>query len=418
MKEVSSNVVSFPGQTKDVLTEILREGAKSLLAQAISAEVADYIRQHSELVDANGKRLVVRNGSMPERSIQTPLGQIDVKQPRVNDRRVDQNGDRFRFSSKILPPYLRRTKSLEELIPWLYLKGISSGDFSEALAAILGKDAPGLSAATVGRLKDVWQEDYDKWTKRSFAHKRYVYIWADGIHFNIRLGEDDRMCILVIMGATVDGNKELLAVEAGYRESTMSWKQLLLKLRDQGLNVAPELAIGDGALGFWGALEEVFPTTRQQRCWVHKTANVLDKMPKSKQPQAKGLLHEIYTSATKSEATKAFDRFLEVYSDKYEKACKCLEKSRAELLAFYDFPAKHWKHIRSTNPIESTFATVRLRTKRTKGCGSAAATLMMVFKLAQCAERGWKKLHGSKELADVIDARFKFVDGVKTERAA
>jgi putative transposase len=304
------------------------------------------------------------------------------------------------------------------LIPWLYLKGISTGDFSEALCALLGKDARGLSAATITRLKEGWKVDYEKWSRRSLKGKRYVYMWADGIHFNIRLGEDDRMCILVIMGATVDGDKELIAVEAGYRESTMSWKQILLDMRGRGLEISPELAIGDGAMGFWTALEEVFPKTKRQRCWVHKIANVLDKISKTKQPEAKRLLHQIYLSPSRAEANVAYDRFLEVFSDKFEKACKCLEDSREEMLAYYDFPALHWQHIRTTNPIESTFATVRLRTKRTKGCGSTDATLMMVFKLTQCAEKRWIKLRGAKELADVIEARFVFKDGVKQEAAA
>lgn len=418
MKEASSSLLSFPGQTRDILTQILKEWAQSLLAQAIEAEVDEHILRHQDLKDAGGRRLVVRNGHLPEREIQTPLGQIPIKQPRINDHRLDADGNRVRFKSGILPPYLRRTKSIEELIPWLYLKGISSGDFSETLSVILVKNAAGLSAASVLRLKEGWKDDYKQWSGRSLRDKRYVYIWADGIHFNIRLGEDDRMCILVVMGATVDGDKELIAVEAGYRESTMSWKQLLLNLRDRGLTIDPELAIGDGALGFWAALEEVYPKTKRQRCWVHKTANVLDKLPKNKQAEAKRLLHNIYLSPSKAEAEKAFDRFLEVYGDKFEKACECLQKNREEMLAFYSFPAKHWKHIRSTNPIESMFATVRLRTKRTKGCGSSNATLMMVFKLAQCAQKGWNKLHGSKLLADVIDARFVFIDGVKMNAAA
>ena len=418
MKQVTNNVISLLGKTLDPLTDILRKGAQSLLAQAIEAEVADYVANYSAARDANGHRLVVRNGSSPAREIQTPLGQIEVRQPRVNDKRVDENGNRFRFTSAILPPYLRRTKSIEELIPWLYLKGISTGDFSEALAALLGKDAPGLSASTVVRLKEVWQGEYDEWRKTSLENRRYVYLWVDGIHSNVRLGEDDRMCILVVMGATVDGTKELIAVEGGYRESTLSWKNLLLSLRDRGLTVDPELAVGDGALGFWAALEEVFPKTKRQRCWVHKTANVVDKFPKSKQAEAKRMIHEIYMSETKWDANRAYERFIEVYGDKYAKACECLAKDKDDMFTFFSFPGKHWKHIRSTNPIESTFATIRLRTKKTKGCGSVNATLMMIFKLAQCAERSWKKLHGSNLLAEVIDARFVFEDGVRKDAAA
>jgi len=418
MKENSSNLVAFPQQSTDVLTEILRQGAQSLLMQAVQAEVGDYIDRYKELRDASGRRLVVRNGSMPEREIQTPLGQIPVKQPRVDDRRVDADGNKRHFQSKILPPYLRKTKSIEELIPWLYLKGISTGDFTEALSALLGKDAPGLSATTIGRLKEGWQQDYDKWCQRRLDNKRFVYIWADGIHFNVRLDEDDRMCLLVVIGATVDGKKEVLAIESGYRESAMSWKHLLLNLRARGLTTEPELAIGDGALGFWAALEEIYPDTKCQRCWVHKTANILDKLPKSKQAEAKTMIHNIYMAATKSDAEEAFTRFVEVHEAKYPKATECLVKDRSELLAFFSFPAEHWQHIRTTNPIESTFATVRHRTKRTKGCGSTAATVTMVFKLAMCAEKKWQKLRGSKLLADVIDARFMFVDGIRKDRAA
>jgi transposase-like protein len=336
-----------------------------------------------------------------------------VKTPRVNDKRLDEEGRRIRFSSKLLPPYLRRTKSIEELIPWLYLKGVSTGDFSEALSALLGKDAPGLSASTVTRLKGVWQEEYEEWRKASLGPRRFVYIWADGIYFNIRLGENQRMCMLVVIGADADGNKEVLAVEPGYRESATSWKELLLRLRDRGLSVAPELAIADGALGFWAALDEIFPSTKGQRCWVHKTANVLDKLPKSKQPEAKGMLHEIYEADTRKEAEKAFDRFVAVYEAKYPNASECLAKDRVRMLAFYDFPAEHWRHIRSTNPIESSFATVRLRTKRTKGCGSVEATVAMTFKLLMDAKKGWRKLNGHKLLADVIDIKVKFVDGLK-----
>ena len=419
MKDTTSNLVTMPGQTKDALTEILKQGAQELLSQAIQAEVASYIDRYKSEVDERSRQLVVRNGYLPEREIQTPLGQIKVKQPRVDDRRIDPvTGRKCRFSSAILPPYLRRTKAIEELLPWLYLKGISTGDFSDALASLLGKNAAGLSPTTITRLKSGWAKDHEDWSQRSLVGKRYVYVWADGVHFNIRLGEDDRMCILVLIGATADGHKELIAVESGYRESEMSWKRMLLNLRDRGLEVGPELAIGDGALGFWAAIEEVYPKAKRQRCWVHKTANVLDKLPKSKQAEAKKAIHEIYMAETKVSANLAFDRFIETFGDKYERAAKCLEKNRDDLMNFYDFPAKHWTHIRTTNPIESMFATVRLRTKRTKGCGSTEATLTMVFKLAQSAEKGWRKLRGSKLLADVIDARFVFVDGIRRDAIA
>lgn len=413
MTEISNAVINFPRESEDPLLAVMREGARKLLTQALELEVEEFVRMFATLRGPDGKRLVVKNGHMPERTIQTGIGDIAVKAPRVNDKRMDEEGRRMRFSSKLLPPYLRRTKSIEELIPWLYLKGVSTGDFTEALSALLGKDAPGLSASTITRLKAVWQEEYQQWRKASFGNKRFVYIWADGIYFNIRLGEDQRMCMLVVIGADADGNKEVLAVEPGYRESATSWKELLLRLRDRGLSVAPELAVADGALGFWAALDEVFPSTKGQRCWVHKTANVLDKLPKSKQAEAKGMLHEIYEADTCKEAEKAFDRFIEVFEPKYPRAAECLAKDRALMLAFYDFPAEHWRHIRSTNPIESSFATVRLRTKRTKGCGSVDATVAMTFKLLMDAKKGWRKLNGHKLLADVIDIRVKFVDGIK-----
>jgi transposase-like protein len=403
---------------QDVLTEILRDGAQRLLAAAVEAEVAGYIDQHADHVDEKGHRLVVRNGHHRERTIQTGLGSVAVKAPRVEDRRVDEQGRRFHFTSSILPPYLRRTKSLEELIPWLYLKGISTGDFSEALAALLGKDAPGLSASTVVRLKEVWQQEFAAWNKRTLADKRYVYFWVDGIHFNVRLEdtENQRQCILMVMGATPEGKKELVAVQDGYRESEPSWKELLLDLKARGLEQGPQLATGDGALGFWKAIRQVYGETREQRCWVHKTANVLNDLPKGKQPKAKSMLHDIWMAETKAEAAKAFDLFVETFQVKYAKATECLAKDREVLLTFYDFPAEHWVHIRTTNPIESTFATVRLRSAKTKGCGSRIACLTMVFKLTQSAERSWRSLNGSNLLPDVIQ-RVRFVDGLKQQAA-
>lgn len=401
-------------QSSDVLSDILRKGAQTLLQQAIEAEVQSYL---SRVNGSQSLVVAVRNGYSPERSIQTGVGEVMINQPRARVKKGFEGIEHF--SSKILPPYLRRTKSLEELIPWLYLKGISTGDFQEALQALLGPDAPGLSATTITRLKASWSEDYDAWSKRDLSGKRYVYIWADGIHFNVRLGEDgERACILVIMGATSDGVKELIAVDAGIRESTTSWKGLLLQLKRQGLTTAPELAIGDGALGFWAALSEAFSTTKQQRCWVHKTANVLDKLPKSTQPQAKTLLHNIYNAEHKADAVKFMNDFADLYEAKYPKAVTCLMKNKDSMLVFYDFPAEHWCHIRSTNPIESTFATVRLRTAKTKGCGTAQATLTMVFKLAENAAKTWNKLRGYERLADVIDIRWRFEDGVRVEAKA
>ncbi|MCP4549312.1 MAG: IS256 family transposase [bacterium] len=416
MGQGTTDAIRFPeASSQDVLTGILREGAQKLLTDAIEAEVAAYIEAHKAVQDARGHRLVVRNGHKDERELQTGVGPVKVRQPRVNDRRIDEDGRRIRFTSSILPPYLRKTRSIEELIPWLYLKGISTGDFSEALMALLGPEAPGLSASTVVRLKEVWQRDYEAWRKRSLADKRYVYFWVDGIHFNVRL-EEGRQCILVVLGATPEGRKELVAVQDGLRESEQSWRELLLDLKSRGLAELPKLAVGDGALGFWAALRKVFGETGEQRCWVHKTANVLNYLPKGKQGKAKGMLHDIWMAETKVEAERAFDLFVETYEAKYPKAAECLAKDRDVLLTFYDFPAEHWMHIRTTNPIESTFATVRLRTRKTKGCGSRVATLTMVFRLTQCAEQHWRALNGSKLLDDVIRG-VQFVDGLRKDAA-
>ena len=402
---------------KDVLTAVLHEGAQRLLTAAIEAEVSEWIQAHAHVTDEHGHRQVVRNGHLPKRSIQTPIGHVQVRQPRVRDRRPDH--EQQRFSSKILPPYLRKTKSLEDLIPWLYLKGVSTGDFTEALQALLGPDAAGLSATTITRLKAGWEEEYKDFSRRSLADKRYVYVWADGVYFNIRLEDPNnaRQCILVLMGATAEGKKELIAVTDGYRESEQSWNELLLDVKARGLAIDPKLAVGDGALGFWAALAKVFPATRVQRCWVHKTANVLNKMPKSIHAKAKAALHEIWMAETKAKAEKAFDRFIKTFGAKYPKAVECLKKDRDVLLTFYDFPAEHWKHIRTTNPIESTFATVRLRTHKTKGSGSRIACLTMVFKLMQSAQKRWRALDGSDKIPDVI-AGVQFNDGVIQSHAA
>ena len=416
MDQGTRDAIRFPeSSSQDVLTGILREGAQKLLTEAIEAEVAAYIEAHKTVQDARGRRLVVRNGYRYERELQTGVGPVKVRPPRVNDRRTDEHGQRMRFTSSILPPYLRRTKSIEELIPWLYLKGISTGDFSEALMALLGPEAPGLSASTVVRLKEVWQRDYEAWRKRPLADKRYVYFWVDGIHFNVRLDEG-RQCILVVLAATPEGRKELVAVQDGLRESEQSWRELLLDLKARGLTEVPKLAVGDGALGFWAALRKVFGETREQRCWVHKTANVLNYLPKGKHGKAKGMVHDIWMAETKAEADAAFDLFIETFQAKYPKATECLAKDRDVLLTFYDFPAEHWVHLRTTNPIESTFATVRLRTRRTKGCGSRVATLTMVFRLTQCAEQHWRTLNGSKLLDDVIRG-IQFVDGLRKDAA-
>ena len=399
-----------PNGAQDGLTEICREGARRMLAAALEAEVEDFVGQFADVVDADGRRVVRRNGYAQERKLQTGLGDVEVRAPRVRDDRKG-SAERIRFTSAILPPYLRRTKAIEELLPWLYLKGASTGDFSEALSALLGPDAPGLSATQIVRLKAAWEGEYESWTRRPLGHKRFVYLWADGIYFNIRL-TGERSCILVVIGATAEGEKELLAVHDGVRESEISWKEVLLDLRERGMSAPPEIAVGDGALGFWKALRQVFPTTREQRCCVHKTANVLNKLPKSVQKDAKSRLHDIFLAPTRKDAEHAFGVFGELFGAKYPKAVECLAKDRDELLAFYDFPAEHWTHLRTTNPIESTFATVRLRTKRTKGSGSAQACLAMVFKLALAAQRKWRKLNAAQLLADVITG-VRFEDGIK-----
>ena len=398
----------------DPISDILREGARSLLAQALETEIDIFLNQYKDLRDENGLQRIVRNGYLPERRIQTGIGPVPVDVPRIRDRQ-QQTAERISFSSGILPPYLRKTRSMEQLIPWLYLKGVSTGDFSDALVALVGKDAPGLSAPTISRLQAVWQQEFQQWQKRSLSEKRYVYIWADGIYSNVRM--DDKQCLLVIMGATADGVKELVAIEGGFRESELSWRQLLLNLKSRGLTTAPQLAIGDGALGFWKALSKVYDGTRWQRCWVHKTANVLNSLPKSLQSKAKSQLHQIWQAADKDEARRHFNDFVKTYEAKYPKAAQCLEKDRDALLTFYDFPAEHWRHIRTTNPIESTFATVRLRTNKVRGCFSTNTVITMAFKLCQCAQKKWIRLHRPERLADIVKGVI-FVNGIEIKRIA
>ena len=411
-----SNVfrLSQPGTFSDPLTEVLRNGARALLSQAVEAEVAALLNRHADQRTDDGRQRLVRHGHLPEREIVTGIGPVAVRCPRVRDR-VGDGWERIRFSSAILPPYARRSKSLEVLIPILYLKGVSTGDFEEALLALLGKDAGGLSASTIGRLKDAWSDEHARWSKRDLSAKRYVYFWADGIHVQARL-EDDAQCLLVIIGATPAGKKELVGLIDGVRESTQSWRELLLDLKRRGLAVGPELSVADGALGFWQAVEEVWPKTRGQRCWVHKTANVLNKLPKSLQSKAKRSLQEIWMAETKKDALVAFDAFVETWSPKYEKAVECLTKDRDALLAFYDFPAEHWKHLRTSNPIESSFATVRHRTVRSKGCLSNKTALAMIYKLAEAAEKNWRRLDGHNQLPKII-LGVKFTDGIEVVRS-
>ncbi|MBL8085900.1 MAG: IS256 family transposase [Candidatus Obscuribacter sp.] len=400
---------------EDPLTEVLRRGARQLLVQALEAEIENFLTAHAHIKDDAGNRQVVRNGYGPERKIQTGIGEVAVRAPKATDRRKKQTG-KVKFNSTILPPYLRRTKSIEELLPWLYLKGISTGEFSEALAALLGKNAPGLSASTISRLKDVWSEELKEWQQRSLKGKEYVYFWVDGVHFGARM-EDASQCMLVVIGATKSGTKELVAIRDGYRESEQSWLELLNDLKHRGLSISPKLAIGDGALGFWKALPQVFGPTRWQRCWMHKSGNVLDKLPKHAQPRAKDNLHQIWMAETKAEAEKAFDHFIESYEAKYPKATECLVKDRDVLLTFYDFPAEHWTHLRTTNPIESTFATVRLRTNKTRGMLTRDTMLTMVFKLSRTAQARWRRLNRPELLGELIEG-IQFKDGIKQEKQA
>ena len=406
------NVIKLaqPGEFSDALTAVLRQGARSLLTQAVEAEIASFLETHADKLTEDGHRRLVRHGHLPEREIATGIGLVSVRQPRVRDRGL-QREERIHFSPSILPPYARRSKSLDVLIPLLHLKGISTGDFAEALAALVGSDAGSLSASTIARLKEVWTDEHARWLERDLSAKHYVYLWVDGIHVQARL-EDEAQCILVIIGATSDGKKELVGLADGVRESALSWKELLLDLKRRGLALAPKLVVADGALGFWKAVGEVWSKVREQRCWVHKTANVLNKLPKSIQPKAKTALQNIWMAETRKDAEAAFDRFVELYRVKYDKAVACLQKDRDALLAFYDFPAEHWKHLRTTNPIESTFATVRHRTIRSKGCLSNKTALAMVFKLIEGAQKTWRRLDGQNLLPKLI-ANVKFKDGIE-----
>ena len=402
--------------SQDLLERLARNGARSALQAALEEEVDQFLQKFMHFRNDKGHRMAVRNGYMPERTILSGIGPLAIRQPRVDDRGLGNTEEGQRFSSAILPRFMRKMPSLEGLIPVLYLKGISTGDFGEALTAILGEGAKGLSASTITRLKEGWLEEHKQWSSRSLEGKEYVYLWADGIYVNVRL-DDQRSCLLVLMGATREGKKELVAISDGYRESKASWREMLLDLKARGLKMAGKLAIGDGALGFWAAADEVFPEMKHQRCWVHKTANVLDKLPKGVQSKAKAMLHDMYQAETKEAAMKTYGLFIASFKDKYPKAVECLEKDEQVLFTFYEFPAAHWIHIRTTNPIESTFATVRLRTAKTKGCGSRAATLSMVFKLCQEAEKNWRCLDGTKWIPMVLEGKH-FIDGELKEQAA
>jgi putative transposase len=402
-----------PGGVRSVLDQIVQDGARKMLQAALEEEVTAFLASHISKVDDQGRRQVVRNGYLPSRELATGAGSLPISQPRVRDKSPEKE-NRVEFSSSILPPYLRRSKAIDELIPFLYLKGISTGDFSEALTSIMGKPIEGLSPNTVVRLKETWTQEYMEWCKRDLSGKQYIYVWADGIHVNVRLEDEanQRQCILVLMGATADGQKELIAIMDGYRESESSWSELLTDVKNRGLTQSPRIAVGDGGLGFWAALRKIYPTTREQRCWFHKTGNILNNMPKSVQPRAKDAIHAIWMAETREEATKALDNFLDKYQAKYKEASKCLSKDRDVLLAFYDFPAEHWKHLRTTNPIESTFSTIRLRHRRTKGSGTRRTSLAMMFKLAQAAAKRWRRLDGHEHFPAVLAGQL-FVNGIK-----
>lgn len=398
------------GAIDDPLTEILRAGARRLIAQAVEAEFETFLDLNADLVLPDGRQRVVRHGHDPVRAIQTGIGPVDVEKPKARDRGAVAD-HRIRFTSTILPKWARRTKSLDALLPVLYLRGISAGDFQEALAALLGKDAPNLSPAVIARLKGEWEDEYQRWQGRDLSARRYVYVWADGVYLQARM-EPQAECMLVLIGATPEGRKELIGFQTGMRESAQSWKELLVDLKARGLSIAPELAIGDGALGFWRALDEALPTTRHQRCWLHKTANVLNKMPKSVQPNAHKDLREIWLAPDRATAEAAVTTFAEKYAPKYDKAVDCLIKDRETLLAFFDFPADHWDHLRTTNPIESVFATVRHRTVRMKGALSQDTARLMVFKLVMAASITWRRLQGQNQLPKVIKG-VKFRDGIE-----
>jgi putative transposase len=412
----TSNIVALrqPDDIDDPLTNILRAGARQLLAQAVEIEVETFLATVKDLKLADGRARVVRHGYGPARTIATGIGPVEVARAKIRDRGATADSERIRFSSAILPLWARRTRSLDALLPVLYLRGVSTGDFQEALTALLGKDAPNLSPAVISRLTAEWQGEYERWQKRDLSARRYVYVWADGVFLQARM-EDHGECMLVLIGATPEGKKELIGFQVGVRESAQSWRELLIDVKQRGLQIAPEIAVGDGALGFWKALDEVFPGTRHQRCWVHKTVNVLDKVPLSVQANMKKDLREVYWAPNRAAAEAAIDVFAEKYRAKYGRAVECLAKDRDALLAFYDFPAEHWDHLRTTNPIESVFATVRHRTVRTKGSLSSTTARLMVFKLVIAASKTWRRLKGTNQLPKVI-AGVRFNDGIEVIR--
>ncbi|MCE2524078.1 MAG: IS256 family transposase [Rhodobacteraceae bacterium] len=410
---MTSNVYEFaaPAKSRDQLTELIRMGARQIVHLAVEAELQDVLASYSDHRLEDGRAGVIRNGYQPARQIQTGIGPVSVRIPKIRSR----TGEPATFRSALVPPYIRKSRSLDASISWLYLKGVSTGEMGPALEALVGPDAKGLSASTVARLKTAWRQECDEWRQMPLDRDRWVHVWADGIHGGLRV-EHAKLCCLVVIDVNDRGEKKLLAVEDGVRESTQGWREVLLGLKARGMN-APELAVGDGAMGFWSAQEEIWPGTRQQRCWMYKSANVLNAMPKSVQPKAKAAIHDIWQADTREAAEAAFDLFIETWEDKYPKATHCLEKDRDELITFYDYPAKHWRSIRTTNPIESTFATIRHRTRRSKGCLTRDGMLNMIFKLGLCAEGRWRRLHGFGELGKVITG-VKFRDGIEVVEGA
>ena len=411
MSDATVVPLRHPDTIEDPLTAVLRSGARRLLAQAIEAEAEAFLAAMKGVRLADGRERLVRHGHGPERQVQTGVGPVAVRRVKLRDRGAGDGTERIRFTSAILPRWARRTRSLDALLPILYLRGVSMGDFGEALAALLGKDAPNLSPSAIARLRGEWEADHARWQRRDLSARHYVYLWADGVYLQARM-EPQAECMLVLIGATPEGKKELVGFQVGLRESAQSWRELLVDLKARGLAIAPELATGDGALGFWKALEEVCPTTRHQRCWVHKTSNVLNKLPKSVQPAAKRDLREIWQAPDRTTAEAAITTFAGKYGAKYEKAVACLAKDRDALLCFYDFPAEHRDHLRTSNPIESVFATVRHRTVRTKGALSQDTARLMVFKLVMAAARTWRRLKGEKQLPKLIQG-VTFKNGVE-----
>ncbi|AKC69655.1 IS256 family transposase [Pandoraea oxalativorans] len=406
MKKIMKETNGRKAQTKSALDELIQQGARQIIEQAVEAELASMLEQYSNVRSIDGRRAVVRNGYLPEREVVTAIGPVPVRVPKVRDR----SGSGIRFNSAVVPPYVRKSARVSAALPWLYLRGISTGDMSEAMGIMLGGQVSGLSPNVVSRLKAQWADEHAQWNQRELSLARWVYWWADGIHTGVRSDDSDGQCLLVIIGVKPDGTKERVAISDGYRESKASWAELLLDLKKRGLQSGPLLACGDGAMGFWAAMEEVFPQTKHQRCWFHKMGNVLNALPKSQQARAKKAMQDIWMAATRAEALVAFNHFVDTHSAKYPKVVEKLTQDRDELLAFYDFPAEHWQHLRTTNPIESTFATVRHRTKRTRNCVSRATFLGLAFKLIESAEDSWRRIRAPEKIATMLDG-MTFKDG-------